>query len=154
MRRGAPGARRPTAAPRSAAAPKCRSGPRRVHPGLMQGIVVAVAQRHGELARLEPGAPAPLPVKSMSRLPHHDSHRARDDVRKVIWQFVDLACYAVKFPIEVIEPCVHVELDVPQLARDEAELSFELRESRLGEIDATLQVSKFFFQIDRPLANN
>ncbi len=63
-------------------------------------------------------------------------------------QIIDLACYPVKFPIEVIEPCMHVELDVPQLTRDEAKLSFELRESRLGEIDATLQVSKFFFQID------
>ena len=42
----------------------------------------------------------------------------------------------------------HVELDVPQLAGDEAERSFELREPRLGEIDATLQVFKLFFQID------
>ena len=30
----------------------------------------------------------------------------------------------------------------------EAERSFELREPRLGEIDATLQVLKLFFQID------
>ena len=36
----------------------------------------------------------------------------------------------------------------PQLAGDEAALSFELREPRLGENDATLQVFKLFFQID------
>ena len=43
---------------------------------------------------------------------------------------------------------MHVELNVPELAGDEAELSFELREPRLGEIDATLQVLKLFFPID------
>ena len=63
-------------------------------------------------------------------------------------QIIDLACHAVEFPIEVIEPRMQVELDVPQLAGDEAELSFELREPRLGEIDATLQVLNLFFQID------
>ena len=83
----------------------------------------------------------------MSTPPHHVSDRAGDNLRKVISQIIDLAC-AVEFPIEVIEPRMHVELDVPQLAGDEAERSFELREPRLGEIDATLQVSKLFFQID------
>ena len=80
----------------------------------------------------------------MSTLPHHVSDRAGDNLRKVISQIIDLACDAVEFPIKVIEPRMHVELDIPQLAGDEAERSFELREPRLGEIDATLQVLELF----------
>ena len=77
-------------------------------------------------------------MRSMSTLPHHVSNCANDDLRKVISQTINLAGDAVEFPSEVIKPRMHVELDVPQLAGDEAERSFELREPRLGKIDATL----------------
>src|SRR4029079_8497451 len=86
--------------------------------------------------------------QGLSELPDHVSHRAGDDLRKVISQTIDLACDGVEFLVEVIEPRMHVKLDISELAGDEAELSFELREPRLGEIDATLQVSELFFQID------
>ena len=60
--------------------------------------------------------PCRIPVRSMSTLPHHVSDRAGDNLRKVISQIIDLACDAVEFPIEVIKPRMHVELDIPQLA--------------------------------------
>ena len=87
-------------------------------------------------------------MRSMSTLPHHVSNRAGNNLRKVISQIIDLACDAIEFPIDIIERRRHVELDAPQLAGDEAELSFELREPRLGEIDATLQVFELFFHIE------
>jgi hypothetical protein len=85
---------------------------------LVQGVVMAVAQGDGELlGHLEPGQseanvvcwcrshrkaksrwPA-TPVKSMSTLPHHVSDRARDDLRKVMSQIIDLAGDTIKFSI-------------------------------------------------------
>ena len=62
-------------------------------------------------------------MRSMSTLPHHVSNCANDDLRKVISQTINLAGDAVEFPSEVIEPRMHVALNVPQLAGDEAEQS-------------------------------
>ena len=56
------------------------------------------------------------PVGSTSTLPHHVSDRAGDNLRKVISQIIDLACDAVEFPIGVIEPRMHVALNVLKLA--------------------------------------
>ena len=75
-------------------------------------------------ARCRTSSPCPLcNGHPTSTLPHHFSDRAGDNLGKVISQIIHLAGDAVKFPIEVIEPCMYVELDVPQLAGDEAELS-------------------------------
>jgi len=87
---------------------------------------------------------APLlgtPRSTLSTLSHGDSDSAGDNLRKFTTQPVDVA-------IDVIEPSVHIELDVPQLPRDESELALKLRKPRLGEINAALQVLELIFKID------
>ena len=63
-------------------------------------------------------------------------------LRCVISQIIDLACDAAQFPIEVIEPRRHVELDVPQLAGDEAERSFEPRFRSLSSFSKSTAIGE------------
>jgi len=76
-----------------------------------------------------------------SPLSQGTSNSASNNAREFTTQPVDVA-------IDIVEPGVHIELNVPELPGDKSELSLELRQSRLGEIDATLQVFELIFQID------